>query len=109
MPTRSRGVRDGAGGYGRRKRAGARLAGREDLVRFAERGWRYGASRGGEGGEVGGAGGIVGGADAQLKVDSEEEVELKGVELGEGQAADLRPDERLASGFVCRLRNEIRI
>ena len=46
---------------------------------------------GGEGGEVGGAGGVVGGADAQVKVDGEEEVELEGVELGEGEAADARP------------------
>ena len=46
---------------------------------------------GGEGGEVGGAGGVVGGADAQVKVDGEEEVELEGVELGEGEIADARP------------------
>ena len=48
------------------------------------------------GGEVGGAGGVVGGADAQVKVDGEEEGELESVELGEGEAADahLGKDQR---------------
>ena len=54
------------------------------------------AAGGVKGGEVGGAGGVVGGADAQVKVDGEEEGELEGVELGEGEAADLRPVKRTA-------------
>ena len=56
-----------------------------------ERG-RLGAAHGGEGGEVGDAGGEVGGTDAQVKVDGEEELQLEGVELGDGKAADLRPE-----------------
>ena len=45
---------------------------------------RLGTAHGGEGGEVGDAGGEVGGTDAQVKVDGEEELQLEGVELGDG-------------------------
>ena len=47
-----------------------------------------------EGGELGEHGSVVGGVDAEAEVQGEEELDLKGVELGEREAAYLGPVRR---------------